>query len=178
MDFIYKLLKAGLTKADSDTGADVATKINENFKNVANKFTELEQTIGNGGTSNYNQLTNVPIKNESGKPVVINKLASGIYTITGAWTITADGIPRTVPEGSLFYVSNSANGCKVTVISAEGIFTYTASVGAGPDDIIEDQVVNKSDLEDSNGNIDLDDLIGAFSDSGSSTEFDSWIGVF
>lgn len=45
MEFVYKLLKAGLTPADSDTGADVATKVNENFKNAADKFTELERAV-------------------------------------------------------------------------------------------------------------------------------------
>lgn len=45
MDFVYKLLKAGLTQADSDTGADVASKINENFKNAASKFSELQKAV-------------------------------------------------------------------------------------------------------------------------------------
>lgn len=45
MDFVYKLLKAGRTQADSDTGADVAAKINENFKNAADKFAELQKAV-------------------------------------------------------------------------------------------------------------------------------------
>lgn len=48
MNFVYKMLRAGLTQADSDTGAEVATKINENFKNVADKFKEIEKTLGSG----------------------------------------------------------------------------------------------------------------------------------
>lgn len=48
MDFIYELLRAGTTQANSDSGAEVARKINDNFKNVQNKFLEIDQSIKDG----------------------------------------------------------------------------------------------------------------------------------
>lgn len=48
MDFVYELLRAGNTSANSDTGAQVARKINNNFKKVAEKFSEIEESIKNG----------------------------------------------------------------------------------------------------------------------------------
>ncbi len=44
MDFVYELLRAGTTSADSDSGAEVARKINGNFGKVKEKFDELEKT--------------------------------------------------------------------------------------------------------------------------------------
>ncbi len=44
MDFVYELLRAGTTQADSDSGAEVARKINDNFSKVKDKFAELEKT--------------------------------------------------------------------------------------------------------------------------------------
>ena len=34
MNFVYELLRAGTTQANSDSGSEVARKINDNFKNV------------------------------------------------------------------------------------------------------------------------------------------------
>lgn len=45
MDFVYELLRAGTTQSDSDTGSEVARKFNDNFKNVSDKFTELDQSL-------------------------------------------------------------------------------------------------------------------------------------
>ena len=42
MNFVYELLRAGTTQANSDSGSEVARKINDNFKNVQDKFTELD----------------------------------------------------------------------------------------------------------------------------------------
>lgn len=44
MSFIYELLRAGTSAADSDTGAEVARKINDNFKNVSEEFQKLEES--------------------------------------------------------------------------------------------------------------------------------------
>lgn len=44
MDFVYELLRAGTTQADSDSGSEVARKINDNFKKVKEKFADLEKT--------------------------------------------------------------------------------------------------------------------------------------
>ena len=45
---------------------------------------------GGGGTTNYDQLSNRPVQNISGDPVVISTLTSGVYNIDGSWVITAD----------------------------------------------------------------------------------------
>lgn len=48
MDFVYELLRAGTTQANSDSGAEVARKINDNFKKVQDKFLEIDQSIKDG----------------------------------------------------------------------------------------------------------------------------------
>lgn len=50
MNFVYELLRAGTTQANSDSGSEVARKINDNFKNVQDKFAELDKTIKDGVT--------------------------------------------------------------------------------------------------------------------------------
>lgn len=45
MGFVYELLRAGTTSSNSDTGAEVARKINDNFKNASDKVSEIEQTL-------------------------------------------------------------------------------------------------------------------------------------
>ena len=50
MDFVYELLRAGTSKDNVDSGADVARKFNDNFKNVKDKFSELENEIKNAGS--------------------------------------------------------------------------------------------------------------------------------
>ena len=44
MNFVYELLRAGTTQANSDSGSEVARKINDNFKNVQDKFTAVSYT--------------------------------------------------------------------------------------------------------------------------------------
>ena len=48
MNFVYELLRAGTTQANSDSGAEVARKINDNFKKVQDKFAEVDQSIKEG----------------------------------------------------------------------------------------------------------------------------------
>ena len=45
MGLVYELLRAGSTQADSDSGAEVARKFNDNFDKTAKKFQEIEQSI-------------------------------------------------------------------------------------------------------------------------------------
>lgn len=45
MNFVYELLRAGTTQANSDSGAEVARKINDNFKKVQDKFAEVDESI-------------------------------------------------------------------------------------------------------------------------------------
>lgn len=48
MNFIYELLRAGSTRSDSDSGAEVARKVNDNFQKVKAAFQEIERLISNG----------------------------------------------------------------------------------------------------------------------------------
>lgn len=50
MNFVYELLRAGTTQANSDSGSEVARKVNDNFKKVQDKFAELDKTIQDGVT--------------------------------------------------------------------------------------------------------------------------------
>ena len=64
MNFIYELLRAGTSSIDSDSGAEVARKINVNFKRVQDKFSEIEQSI-----------QDIPIGNEL-KPGIVKSSKS------------------------------------------------------------------------------------------------------
>ena len=48
MNFVYELLRAGSTPTDSDSGAEVARKVNDNFKKVQDKFSEIDKSIKDG----------------------------------------------------------------------------------------------------------------------------------
>lgn len=48
MNFVYELLRAGTTQANSDSGAEVARKINDNFKKVQDKFADVDKLIKEG----------------------------------------------------------------------------------------------------------------------------------
>lgn len=50
-DLKYESLRAGTTKENSDSGAEVARKVNDNFKKVADKLDELDGIIQKGGTA-------------------------------------------------------------------------------------------------------------------------------
>lgn len=50
-DLNYESLKAGTTKENSDSGAEVARKVNDNFKKVADKLSEIDEKIQSGGTA-------------------------------------------------------------------------------------------------------------------------------
>lgn len=45
MDFVYELLRAGKTSADSDTGSEVARKVNGNFEKVKEALTAMDQSL-------------------------------------------------------------------------------------------------------------------------------------
>lgn len=45
MDFVYELLRAGRTSADSDTGSEVARKVNGNFEKVKEALAALDQSL-------------------------------------------------------------------------------------------------------------------------------------
>ena len=43
MNFVYELLRAGKTAADSDTGSEVARKVKENFEKVKEALNTMDQ---------------------------------------------------------------------------------------------------------------------------------------
>lgn len=45
MDFVYELLRAGKTAADSDTGSEVARKVNDNFEKVKEALNTMDQSL-------------------------------------------------------------------------------------------------------------------------------------
>lgn len=75
MNFVYELLRAGTTQANSDSGSEVARKINDNFKNVQDKFTELDKTIQEGVTAN------VPIGDATTAGIVKSSDSENMVTI-------------------------------------------------------------------------------------------------
>lgn len=75
MNFVYELLRAGTTQANSDSGSEVARKINDNFKNVQDKFAELDKTIQEGVT------VNVPIGDATTAGIVKSSDSENMVTI-------------------------------------------------------------------------------------------------
>ena len=45
-EFNYETLKAGTTKENSDSGAEVARKFNDNFQKILEKFKSLDESLG------------------------------------------------------------------------------------------------------------------------------------
>ena len=138
---------------------------------------------GGGGTTNYDQLSNRPVQNISGDPVVISTLTSGVYNIDGSWVITADDKPKATYKDDMFYVLNEDGICKMTWITAGEIYTYSSTNGGDASSVEEDRVTKESDCKDHIGSgegiTNPDDLIGNFNDSGSSAEeLPNWFGSF
>ena len=53
-------------------------------------------TGGGGGTgvTSYDALTNKPVTNLSGSPIIISTLDTGVYNIDGTWAMTSDDPAR------------------------------------------------------------------------------------
>lgn len=128
------------------------------------------------GTTNYDQLSNRPVQNISGDPVVISALQSGVYNIDGTWTVTADGNPRATQKDDMFYVLNENGVCKMTWITAGEIYTYSSQKDGDASSVEKDRVTKESDCKN---HADPDSLIGSFSESGlSDKELPDWFGSF
>ena len=95
---------------------------------------------GSGGTTNYNALSNKPVTNLTGSPIVIAELATGVYNIDGTWAMTSDDTPKTTLKDDLFYVSNESGEVKLTWVTAGKIYTYTVPEGGTAEEIIEDEI--------------------------------------
>ena len=95
---------------------------------------------GSQGTTNYDILTNKPVTNVIGSPVVISNLATGIYNIEGTWAMTSDSTPIETLNDDLFYVRNDGGICKLTWITAGEINTYSVPEGGTAEDVTWDSV--------------------------------------
>lgn len=81
MNFIYELLRAGTTQADSDSGVDVARKINDNFKKVQDKFADVDKLLKEGVAAD------VPIGDETTAGIVKSSKSENKVTIGGDGTM-------------------------------------------------------------------------------------------
>ena len=109
---------------------------------------------GWGGASDYDALSNQPVVNLTGDPVVIAELETGVYNIDGTWAMTRDDEPKATLRDDLFYVSNENGESKLTWITAGKINTYFVPEGGTADDI-ETGDIPTTDMI-------AEDLVGSF----------------
>lgn len=109
---------------------------------------------GSGGVTCYDALTNKPITNLTGAPVIISKLSSGIYNIDGTWAITPDDSPRQTSKDDLFCVLNDNSECKLTWIRAGEIKVFNVPQGGSSSDIYSDGIAVISNV--------VEELVGTF----------------
>jgi len=117
-------------------------------------FVGMVSAGGIGGSSDYDELSNKPVVNLIGSPVVICELETGVYNIEGSWVMTEDGIAMETLKDDLFYVSNDNNECKLTWISAGEIRTYHVPKNGTAGDVVEDSVATKDEV--------ISSLVGSF----------------
>ena len=109
---------------------------------------------GGGGTTDYDALSNKPVVNLSGNPVVIAELATGVYNIDGTWAMTSDDTPKATLRDDLFYVSNENGETKLTWITAGKIETFSVPEGGTAEDIETGDVPTTDTI--------AEDLVGSF----------------
>lgn len=104
---------------------------------------------GGSGTTNYNELTNKPVRNISGAPVVISTLTTGVYNVSGTWIMTDGAEVFETLEDDLFYVTKTATSCKLTRVSADGVYSANYILGDSPEKVEYDTVatVNEATTE-------------------------------
>lgn len=95
---------------------------------------------GSGGVSNYNELTNKPVSNITGSPVIISSLSTGIYNINGTWTLVEGADVYDTPADDLFYVTNDESGCRLTRVSSDGVYNAALPAGGSAGDVSYDTV--------------------------------------
>lgn len=105
-------------------------------------------TGGGGGTgvTSYDALTNKPVTNLSGSPIIISTLDTGIYNIDGTWAMTSDDPARETLKDDLFYVSNKNGKCKLTRICAGEIQTFTVPTSGSAANIEVSTVATTDDI--------------------------------
>lgn len=96
---------------------------------VGYKFGGSSGNIGSGNTggshiTSYDQLTDTPLENLSGKtstPLILSNLQSGIYKISGNYSVTnSTEIVSAGASGDIFIISNG----KILQMSSAGINLY------------------------------------------------------
>ena len=104
---------------------------------------------GGQGASDYDSLTNKPVINIAGDPIIISELGTGIYNIDGTWAMTADAEKRDTLKDDLFYVMNDGENCKLTWITAGSIHTYSVKDGGTATDVVEDSIATTEEVVES-----------------------------
>lgn len=104
---------------------------------------------GGGGTTDYDALSNKPVVNLTGSPVVITALSTGVYNIEGTWAMTPDSDPVNTLKDDLFYVANDGAECKLTWITAGGIMTYSSPTDGTKDDVQTDTIATTEEVIES-----------------------------
>jgi hypothetical protein len=94
------------------------------------------------GAVSYNELSNRPIINVAGYPVILIELPTGIYNISGTWAAISDSEAFESPADDLFYIVNSGDGFKAVRISAEGVYTISYSEASG---VVYDTIASVGD---------------------------------
>jgi hypothetical protein len=104
------------------------------------------QSGSGSGTTDYNQLIGKPIQNLTGSPVVLSTLPTGVYKITGSWSLLEGSATTTATADDVFLVENTSTDYKVVVLQAEAITSITCPVGGTEGDIVTDSVAMASTL--------------------------------
>ena len=108
----------------------------------------LTKTSGSGGgtgTTDYNELSNLPVNNIDGDATLV-ELESGVYNIKGKWKVTADDDDRESGDDDLFYVLNDGENCKMTWVSASGVKSATVPISGTAADIEFSEIPSVGDL--------------------------------
>ncbi len=100
------------------------------------------------GTSDYNQLSNRPIVNVSGNPVVLSTLPTGIYKVTGSWSLIENSTVTPGNNDDLFFVENTDEVYKTTILQASDITSVECPVDGTEADIVSDSVAKESTLSE------------------------------
>lgn len=111
---------------------------------------------GSGGVSDYNQLSNTPIKNLIGtenSPVDLSALSYGRYNVAGSYMYNSNGEVITLTEQRVFSVYNdSITGEKVvfydSIQNGEIVYTYITYAEDGSVTVDEKILVSISYVND------------------------------
>lgn len=111
MNFVYELLRAGKTKADSDTGSEVARKVNDNFEKVKEALNSMDQSLDTKVQGAIMQVVNdgtfeVPIGNSEKAGVVKSSDNENKVSISedGIMEVVSLNVDKLVQDDSAFII--------------------------------------------------------------------------